>query len=83
MGLFRKIEFGFILISFGLVVMALAAGISSVAKSMAAEASVPASSITVADGIPPNCLLDPWTHKLVCVTWPTQTTVRQNVRVLG
>lgn len=27
----------------------------------------------VAEGIPPNCLLNPWTHKLECVIWPTCT----------
>lgn len=25
------------------------------------------------DTIPPNCTLDPWTHKLVCHIWPTCT----------
>ncbi|MGD9739940.1 MAG: hypothetical protein AB7O56_15670 [Bauldia sp.] len=24
-------------------------------------------------GIPPNCLLNPWTGKLECVIWPTCT----------
>ncbi len=25
------------------------------------------------ESIPPNCTLDPWTHKLVCHIWPTCT----------
>ncbi len=66
----RKVEFAFILASFVLVGLAIGAGISSVAKSMAAEISAPLTPMVVADGIPPNCLLDPWTHKYVCVKWP-------------
>ena len=30
----------------------------------------PEPSVLEATAIPPNCLLDPWTKKYVCVKWP-------------
>lgn len=35
--------------------------------------AAPPSPIVLAEGIPPNCTLDPWTGKLTCHIWPTCT----------
>lgn len=33
-------------------------------------------SIEAASSIPPNCTLNPWTHKFVCHKWPKGTKSR-------
>ncbi len=53
---------------FALLALVVVLGIGSIARPAAAAGS--GSAFTVAGrSIPPNCLIDPWTKKLVCSNW--------------
>ena len=57
----------------------IAAALIFVAAGAAANAAEPAglpsadSAVQARDSIPPNCTLNPWTHKYVCHKWPKGT----------
>jgi hypothetical protein len=53
----------------------LALAVSGTTAGAASPAAVPGATIEARDNttIPPNCTLNPWTHKYVCHKWPKGT----------
>lgn len=55
------------------VVLTLAGAAQAAPLADAMGATIEAKNAT---SIPPNCTLNPWTHKYVCHKWPKGTTTR-------
>ena len=55
-------------IAAALILVFASAAVSAAAP--AAESVLGGTAVAATDSIPPNCTLNPWTHKYVCHKWP-------------